>query len=126
MTTTKTILIVDDEEIVRELLVDMLSDAGFQVVTAENGLIAIDLFKKPDTRFDLVVVDMSMPYMDGPEVCREIRKINSSQKLIIATGSYLTDEEIGELKENGITQIIRKPFHMGEMLSLFERVMGRE
>jgi len=126
MAADKKILIVDDEEIVRELLVEVLSDSGFQTVTAENGLIALDLFSKPDMRFDLVVVDMSMPGMNGPEVCREIRKINPSQKLIIATGSFSTDEELAELKGNGISDIVKKPFNLGELLSLFERVMGKE
>ncbi len=126
MAAAKKILIVDDEEIVRELLVEVLSDSGFQAFTAENGLIALDLFRRPEMRFDLVIVDMSMPGMNGPEVCRELRKINPSQKLIIATGSVSTDEELAELKSNGISDVVKKPFNLGEMLLLFESVIGQE
>jgi len=113
------------EEIVRELLLEVLSDGDFQAVAAENGLVAIDIFRKPETRFDLVIVDMSMPGMDGPELCKELRKINPSQKIVLATGNYSTDEEIAELKRDGISQIVRKPFKMAEMLSLFECPIGQ-
>jgi len=126
MTAIRTILIVDDEEIVRELLADMLSDTDMQAVTAESGLVALDMYRKPEAHFDLVVVDMSMPGMDGPAVSREIRKLNPSQKIIIATGSYGTDAELAELKKIGIADIMRKPFTMEEMLSVFERVMSEE
>lgn len=118
------ILIVDDEVIVRELLADVLSDMDIEAITAESGFEALNLFTKPDVRFDLVVVDMCMPGMGGPEVCKELRKINPLQKIVIATGNYSTDDEIAELKTNGITNLIRKPFNMSAMLSLFNNLMA--
>lgn len=119
------ILIIDDEEIVRDLLAEVLSDADFQAVTAENGLVALDLFRNAETVFDLVIVDMSMPGMSGPEVCKALRTINPFQKIIIATGNYSTDEEVAELKKNGISQIVRKPFNMGELFSIIDSLKVR-
>ena len=123
MAATRTILVIDDEKIVRELLTEVLSDIGVQVTTAENGPAGLNHFRKPDCNYDLVIVDMSMPVMDGPEVCKEIRKINPVQKIIIATGSYSTDKELAELKKNGISHIVKKPFNMGELISLLRSEM---
>ncbi len=124
MDTEKKILVVDDEEIVRELLIDVLSESGFQVMTAENGLVGLDLFRQPDRKYDLVIVDMSMPGMDGIEVCRELRKIDPAQKIMMATGNYSTDDELAELKKIGIDQILRKPFNLNAMVSLLRSELG--
>ncbi|MBI5849234.1 MAG: response regulator [Nitrospirae bacterium] len=121
MDTEKKILVIDDEEIVRELLAEVLSESGFQVITAENGLKGLDYFRQPDCRFDLVMVDMSMPGMDGLEVCREMREINPAQKVMMATGSYSSDDELAEMKKNGIDHVIRKPFNLKELVSLLRR-----
>lgn len=120
----KKILAIDDETIVLELLVDMLSESGFQVITAESGRSGLDLFSRADCRFDLVITDLSLPDMTGFEVCRELRQINPAPIIMIATGRYVTDEEISELKQNGIENIIRKPFNLNELISLLRSELG--
>lgn len=124
MNSTKQILVVDDEEIVRDLLTEVLAGLGFQVSTAEDGPSGLNMFRKPDCCYDLVIVDMSMPGMNGPEVCREIRKARPSQKIIISTGNCSTDEEIAELKTCGVEHIISKPFNLGNLISLLRDELG--
>jgi CheY-like chemotaxis protein len=126
MNSTKQILVVDDEEIVRDLLSEVLSGFGFQVSTAEDGPSGLNMFRKPDCCYDLVIIDMSMPGMPGPEVCREIRKTNPTQKIVIATGSCSTDEEIAELKKSGINNILSKPFNLAILTRLLRDVLGEE
>jgi CheY-like chemotaxis protein len=120
----KTILIVDDEEIVRELLEYALEEEGFEVLTAENGFQAIEMFGDSSLSCDLAIVDFSMPGMDGLEVCRKMAEMRPSQKLMISTGSYSTDEEIEEIKKNGILEVIRKPFNVSDVLRLLNDQLG--
>lgn len=124
MDAEKKIFVIDDEEIVRELLAEVLSNSGFQVMTAESGHIGLDYFRQPDCRYDLVIVDMSMPDMNGMEVCRELRKIAPVQKIMITTGSYPNAEEIAELKQNGIEHIVKKPFNLNELIRLVRSELG--
>lgn len=124
MDTEKKILVVDDEEIVRQLLVEVLSESGFQVIAAENGIAGLDHFRQPDCRYDHVIVDMSMPGMNGMEVCRELKKINPDQKIMVATGNYSTDDELAEMKKTGIAHVLRKPFNLNELISLLKSERG--
>ncbi|MBI5634187.1 MAG: response regulator [Nitrospirae bacterium] len=124
MDTQKKILVIDDEEIVRELLTDVFSESGFQVMTAENGLAGLEHIRQPGSRYDLVIIDMSMPGMGGIEVCRELRKLKPDQKIMIATGNYSTDDELSEMKKNGVEHVLRKPFNFNEMIGLLRCVMN--
>ena len=69
------ILVVDDESRMRKLVRDFLTRKGYEVVEAENGEQAIDIFCSDNT-IDLIILDVMMPKMDGWQVCREIRKLS--------------------------------------------------
>ncbi len=115
------ILVVDDEENVRQLGSDILTDHGFQVVTANDGLDALEKLKEnPDTR--LVVMDMIMPVMSGKEACVEIKKMKYPPKVLISTGfSELADIKtvIGTYAEG----MLQKPYNTGDLVSAVENLL---
>ncbi|NPA43933.1 MAG: response regulator transcription factor [Chlorobi bacterium] len=84
------ILIVDDEKDVREILEYNISKAGYNVFTAENGKIALDIIKKENPH--LIILDVMMPIIDGYETCIEIRKLPNSKKSIVVFLSARNDD----------------------------------
>ena len=106
---TGTILVVDDEKVLRFILERILVDCGYQVVLAENGREAIDIYKKQADSIDLVVCDMVMPEMDGYECFLKLKSMNPEIKFMIASG-FTKDNSIDELKRKGLNGFIKKPF----------------
>ncbi len=102
----KTILVVEDEKKIRELLVDYLTESSYHVLEAEDGEEAMDIFNS--TSVDLVVLDIMMPKMNGFEVCKEIRKKRDTLIIFLSAKSEETDKLIGF--ELGADEYITKPF----------------
>lgn len=101
------ILLADDEARMRKLVSDFLKKEGYEVVEAEDGKAALDLFRHiPD--FSLVILDVMMPGYDGWSVCREIRKVSSVPIMMLTARSEETDELFGF--ELGVDEYITKPF----------------
>lgn len=96
-TTKGDILLVDDEEIVRNLVKVMIERCGFSVVTAVDGADAIEKFKKHNGKFDFILLDLTMPKMGGLEAFNEIRKTNSGIPIFLSSG----------YEENDIRQLMR-------------------
>jgi PAS domain S-box-containing protein len=80
------VLLVDDEEVVRDVTGSMLMTLGFLVVAAEDGPAAIEAYRRRDRGFDLVLLDVQMPGMSGPEVAAEIRKIHPEALILLSSG----------------------------------------
>ncbi len=111
---TGTILIVDDESIMRTTCRAILEGYGYEVLLAEDGIQGLELFKREVDRIDLVILDMVMPKMNGRDCFLAIREISSDVPVIISSGfSHL--EELTDLKEKGLYDIIRKPFRRMEL-----------
>ena len=81
----KRILVVEDEDVIRDFEVINLKRAGYEVVDVPTGEEAIQVFERNPTHFDVAVLDVMMPGMDGFEVCRRIREKNSSIGIIMLT-----------------------------------------
>jgi two-component system alkaline phosphatase synthesis response regulator PhoP len=116
-----TILVVDDEKDILELLQYNLQKEGYRVVTADNGKSALKLVaQKPD----LVVLDVMMPEMDGWEVCRSIRK-NSATAMIPIVFLTARDSEIDEIVglELGADDYIKKPVRLRTFLARVKRAL---
>lgn len=112
---TETILIVDDEDLVRELGARILSKAGYNVLTATNSREALDLFEKERAQISLVILDLIMPKMGGKECLKELRKIDPQLKVLIASG--LSDAaSVQESIKMGAKGFIYKPFKSKELL----------
>jgi DNA-binding response OmpR family regulator len=101
------ILVVDDESRMRKLVRDFLVKKDFDVIEAENGEQAIDIFFK-DKDIALIILDVMMPKMDGWEVCREIRKNSKVPIIMLTAKSDERDELLGF--ELGVDEYISKPF----------------
>lgn len=102
----KTIMIVEDEARLREILVDYFEEEGFTVVEAENGRIAIEKFEKQ--KVDLVLLDLMMPEMDGMTFCKRIRRSSEVPIIIITAKSEDEDKILGF--ELGADEYVTKPF----------------
>ena len=114
------ILIVDDCDAIRECMADVLKTRGYEVTTAVDGQDALAKFDllKPD----LLVIDLTMPRMDGLELCRRLRGI-SSVPIIIVTGQ-LSGEESVKAFEAGADACLSKPFDLGEFTSQVRRLLN--
>ena len=111
----ETLLLVDDEELVRELGIRILGNAGYQVLAARNGKEALDLYKKEGTQISLVILDWIMPEMGGKDCLHELLKINPRVKVLIASG-YTTEEATKEPAELGAKGFVAKPFRVKQLL----------
>jgi CheY-like chemotaxis protein len=100
------ILFVDDEELQRELMKDILMTLGYDVELAENGDEALEIFQRE--AFPLIITDLSMPDMDGTQLCRQIRKINETA-VVYAFSAYLAEVASDQLKSAGFDGHLCKP-----------------
>jgi CheY-like chemotaxis protein len=110
----KTILIVDDEEMILNVGKKMLEKMSHNVFAASSGKEAIKIFKAEKHRIDLVVLDMIMPEMGGKETFERIREIDPDVKILISSG-YSLGENTAEILERGGSGFIQKPFTMMEL-----------
>lgn len=116
------ILVVDDEEGVRQLAHDILSEHGYSVVTANDGLQALELLKQ-ETDVRLVVLDMVMPGMGGKDTCIEIKRRPNPPKVLICTGySELSDLE--SILGKDADGLIQKPYNTNEMASTVDQLLA--
>jgi two-component system phosphate regulon sensor histidine kinase PhoR len=113
MNKTITILVVDDEKAIRDGCHRVLTGKGYEVVTAENGQIALDILSKG--RIDIVLLDLKMPVMGGEEVLDVVRKTYPDIPVIIITGHGTVDTAVICMK-NGAYDFITKPFQIDQFL----------
>lgn len=109
------ILVIDDEDTVREVVAKMLSQVNHQVTVAKSGEEGVRLFG--EKKFDIVLTDLGMPGMSGWEVCKSIKKIKSSTPVGRITGWGLEVDE-SKKEESGLDFIITKPFDFNEIIRL--------
>lgn len=105
----ETILLVDDEDVVRDLGNSVLKNFGYDVIIAKDGLEAFELYKEKKEVISLVIADYSMPKMDGIETINQIHKINPEQKVILISGYIVNGETISSIK-NSINAFVQKPY----------------
>ena len=116
------ILVVDDESRMRKLVKDFLVKRNFEVLEAENGADAIDVFfSKKDIA--LVILDVMMPKMDGWQVCREIRQYSKVPIIMLTARSDERDELLGF--ELGVDEYISKPFSPKILVARVEAILRR-
>ena len=111
VTGTGTILVIDDEPNVREMCRDMLGSLGYTVLLAEDGMAGIETYRNDHQDIDLVILDMIMPKMGGPEVFAALKAIDPAVKVLLYSG-YSNSSHVGidELLKRGVAGFIQKPF----------------
>jgi len=116
----KTILVVDDETVLTEILRDVLQDAGYRVVTAADGREGWDSL--PKVRPDLVLCDVMMPNMDGREVCRLMRA-DPQYRTIPVVMMTAAPNSINS-RDCDYAALIGKPFDLDHVLTTIEHLLG--
>lgn len=118
---SKTVLVVDDEASIRELLDYSLRREGYEVVLAQDGLAALATLKT--AKIDLVILDLMLPETDGLEVCRTIRKSSTIPIIMLTARDTELDKVVG--LELGADDYVTKPFSPRELLSRIKAVLTR-
>ena len=118
----KIILIVDDEEALREGLGRVLEDEGYKVIAAGSGEQALAML--PNHHVDLILTDIRMPGMSGLELLKKVREINRTLGVIILTG-YGEIESYIEAMNFGAMEYVNKPFKMNELKFIVNKILNR-
>jgi two-component system cell cycle sensor histidine kinase/response regulator CckA len=113
------ILLVDDQEPVREVAKDMLEALGYEVVTAADGLEGISRYRELWREIDLVILDMIMPNMSGGDCFRRMKEINPKARVVLSSG-YSMEGAVQDVMNEGILAFIQKPYRLEEL----SRVVG--
>ncbi|MBI5093551.1 MAG: PAS domain S-box protein [Candidatus Hydrogenedentes bacterium] len=119
---TGTVLVVDDEQMVRDLAKTTMERAGFSVLTAVDGRDGVDVFRQHASEIDVVLLDMTMPHMDGGEAFREIRRLRSDAKIVLSSG-YSEEDAMGRFGELGLAGFIQKPYRITDLFGVICKAM---
>ena len=119
---TETILLVDDEDILRDIGRQILEKFGYTVILAQDGEKALEIYRHEQAKINLVLLDLMMPGMGGIKCLDELLKINPEAKVIIASGYFVNDNAGGPSKE-GAKGFIKKPYIIEGMLHEIRRVI---
>lgn len=117
-----TILVVDDEPMVRDVATAILNRAGMPVVTADHGGQAVELFAAEPDRFALVLVDLTMPGITGAETLRRIHEIRPDMPVVVMSG-YDEEEASGRFEGKELAGFLEKPFSSGALTAAVEAAL---
>lgn len=109
-----TILVADDEESVRQICMDMLTALGYKVLLVKDGSEAVRCYGERGDSIDLVILDMSMPVMDGCECFRKLKEIDPGVKVVVSTGHALNGAA-QEIMNEGASRFLQKPFVLAQL-----------
>ena len=118
----ETILIVEDEEMLNELLATMLMSKGYSVMRSWDGRDAVEVYMKNHDRIALVISDMGLPKLSGSEVLPWIKEVDPAVKFILATG-YIEPDERSAILQNGASEVILKPYKVSDILKKVREVL---
>jgi len=121
---SEVILVVDDEEFIRELGRRILTRAGYEVLVAANGREAVEIYRKRQKEVDLVILDLIMPIMEGTQCLGHLLEINPAVKVLVATGYWPTGTARSglEAKTKGF---VSKPFDIGQLLKAVREALDK-
>lgn len=117
-----TVLLVDDDEAIRGIARDLLELTGFTVLMANDGRQALDIFQVHADQIRCVILDLTMPHMDGEETFRELRRIKPDAKVIMSSG-YNAQEVNQRFLGKGIAGFLQKPYHLRDLQAELKRVL---
>jgi len=118
----ESILIIDDEEVIREVAADILSSYGYRVQMAADGEDGVAKYQKQEPRCDLVILDMIMPRQGGRDTFLQLKKINPAIKVLFSTG-YSQNEKVSEIISLGVSGFIQKPYQVNDLLSKVREIL---
>ena len=120
--TGRKLLIAEDEELNYKLYSEIFKPTGIELVRAENGRIAVDLFEEISD-FDIVILDLKMPEMGGIEAFKHIKKIKKEVPVFAIT-AFAMEEEKQEIEQMGFNKYFAKPINKGELFSTLNEFLS--
>ncbi len=117
-----TLLLVDDEASIRDIGKTMLEKAGYTVITSSDGREALDIFRKRHKEIDCVILDLTMPHMDGEETFREMRRVQNDVRVVISSG-YNRQDVTRRFIGKGLAGFIQKPYRLSELTAKLKEVI---
>jgi two-component system cell cycle sensor histidine kinase/response regulator CckA len=121
---SETILVAEDEDAIRNLMCIALEKSGYRILRAADGVEALAIAQSHDSKIDLVVSDMVMPRMSGPDFVKELRQIRPDTKVIFMSG-YAQDGSIAGASADEKTEILAKPFSPDVLLAAARKLLDR-
>jgi signal transduction histidine kinase/CheY-like chemotaxis protein len=118
-----TVLVIDDEPVMRKLATEVLRECGYETILAENGIEGLEIFKKERAKIKLVLLDMVMPKMSGEEVFKEIKAISQDAKVILVSG-FKQDNRIESALKSGATAFIQKPYTLEKLAKVIDKAVS--
>lgn len=120
----KAILLVEDEETMRDLLQMLLEGRGYRVIVTRNGTEALEVYKHSGKTIRVVISDIEMPGLNGAELYWQIRKMNPMVNMIMMSG-FLDPQMIHRFREAGIRHFLQKPFSPEAILKALQEVFEK-
>jgi PAS domain S-box-containing protein len=118
-----TVLVVDDEAEMRSVLAAALGRVGIGVLQARDGMEALSLFREHRERIRLILMDLTMPNMDGEEACRELRRMGASVPIILSSGFSETEAQ-HRFDDLGLAGFLQKPFALGTLIEMSRKLLA--
>jgi CheY-like chemotaxis protein len=122
---TGTLLIVDDEEMIRQTLRGMLENLNYKVIFANNGKSALNIYKSKKDQIDAILMDIQMPVMDGVEAAEEILKINPEARIVFTSG-YAEARSFNKLRKMGYQLFLKKPYKITNLADIIQKALTKE
>ena len=117
-----TILVIDDEEIIRNVARDILHELGYDTILASSGKEGVKIYADKKDFIDLVILDMIMPEMEGKETFKKLKEINPDVKILISSG-YNQDSLPEQVMDSGEAGFIQKPYNINEIAEIIKEVL---
>ena len=120
-----TVLVIDDEEAVRNVARMMLERVGFTVLTAVDGRAGLEIFEQRADGIEAVLLDLTMPHMNGEEAFRALRRVRTDVPVILTSG-YSEQDTSAQFAGKGIAGFVQKPFRLEKLLEQFHAALNRK
>ncbi len=117
-----TVLVVDDEETIRALSKDMLTNLGVTVLLAADGREALAVFERESARIDCIILDLTMPHMDGDETFRELRRLSRDVRVVMSSG-YNQQEVIQRFAGKSLVGFLQKPYNLTALVEALRNAL---
>ncbi len=119
-----TILVIEDEEVIRNYAMAMLEECGYKVLIAENGITGLSMYNERKTQINAVLCDMMMPEKSGYETLVELKQINPSLPVLMTSGLY-SNELIDNVKKAGADDFIEKPYSLVQLSQKIKSILKK-
>ncbi|MDX8408423.1 MAG: response regulator [Mariprofundales bacterium] len=117
------VLVIDDEEIIREVVIDVLEEIGIEVVVAAGGEAGVALFRDQAESIDMVLLDMTMPGMDGVTCFRHLQEIQPNVRVVVVSG-YSEQDVLTEFGQDQLAGFVHKPFDPQQLQRLLKQAIS--